>query len=352
VRRQGDEVFRREGRAWSYRCYDAHGVRRTKGGYATKGEARAALDEVLRQVRLGALYRPNLALAELVARFLEQYEAAPSTVAWVEYHLGRATAAFGDVPIGQLDPAALAAWRRKLPEGSRHQTIKVLRQVLGAAVRWGWCERNAAQLVANPKARRGEIHPFESWQEVLVVAVELGRLGAIAILGAGTGLRPEELFGLEWRDVDLDERVVTVRRAFSKGRLTEWGKTDGSRRRVPLRARVVDALTEFGPSRGIVFAAVQGGRINLDNFRRRDWVPANRAAGIEPPRRPYDLRHTYATWSLAAGVNIFALARRMGTSVKMIDETYGHLAPNADAHERDLLDAFDSANGCAVGAWF
>jgi hypothetical protein len=36
----------------------------------------------------------------------------------------------------------------------------------------------------------------------------------------------------------------------------------------------------------------------------------------------------------------------------MIDETYGHLAPNADAYERDLLDAFDSANGCAVGARF
>jgi hypothetical protein len=33
------------------------------------------------------------------------------------------------------------------------------------------------------------------------------------------------------------------------------------------------------------------------------------------------MRHTYATWSLVAGVDIFALARRMGTSVKMIDRT-------------------------------
>jgi hypothetical protein len=42
----------------------------------------------------------------------------------------------------------------------------------------------------------------------------------------------------------------------------------------------------------------------------------------------------------------------MGTSVKMIDETYGHLAPNADAYERDLLDGFASANGCAAAARF
>ena len=44
----------------------------------------------------------------------------------------------------------------------------------------------------------------------------------------------------------------------------------------------------------------------------------------------YDLRHTYATFSLAAGVSLFTLSRRMGTSVEMIDRTYGHLAPDAE----------------------
>jgi hypothetical protein len=45
---------------------------------------------------------------------------------------------------------------------------------------------------------------------------------------------------------------------------------------------------------------------------------------------------------LAAGVSLFALSRRMGTSVEMIDRTYGHLAPDAEAYERELLDAFDA----------
>ena len=71
-------------------------------------------------------------------------------------------------------------------------------------------------------------------------------------------------------------------------------------------------------------------------------------------RRIYDLRHTYATWSLAAGVDIFTLSRRMGTSVAMIDRTYGHLAAGADEQERGLLDAFDrrasEANGRYLGA--
>ena len=64
------------------------------------------------------------------------------------------------------------------------------------------------------------------------------------------------------------------------------------------------------------------------------------------------MRHTFATWSLAAGMSIFALSRRMGTSVQMIDLTYGHLARDADDYDRGLLDAYDAAeasNGHVVG---
>ena len=68
--------------------------------------------------------------------------------------------------------------------------------------------------------------------------------------------------------------------------------------------------------------------------------PAIKAAGVAH-HRMYDLRHTYATWSLAAGVDLFTLSRRMGTSLAMIDATYGHLAPDADERERALLDAYD-----------
>ena len=58
-------------------------------------------------------------------------------------------------------------------------------------------------------------------------------------------------------------------------------------------------------------------------------------------RTLYSLRHTYATWSLRAGVSTYQLARRMGTSIAMIDATYGHLAADAAEHERALLDAWD-----------
>ncbi len=41
-------------------------------------------------------------------------------------------------------------------------------------------------------------------------------------------------------------------------------------------------------------------------------------------------------------VSLFALSRRMGTSLQMIDLTYGHLAPDAEEQERILLDAYEA----------
>ena len=60
--------------------------------------------------------------------------------------------------------------------------------------------------------------------------------------------------------------------------------------------------------------------MNLHNFRARKWISAVKAARFvtqegKSAKRIYDLRHTYATMSLAAGVSLFSLARRMGTSV-------------------------------------
>jgi integrase len=172
-------------------------------------------------------------------------------------------------------------------------------------------------------------------------------------LDTGTGARPEEAFAASWIDVDLDRRMFMVRRAFAKRRLKQYGKTTGSRRAVPLRARVVDALEGLEHRRGLLFPAPAGGHIDINNWRSRSWSPALQAAGVAR-RRIYDPRHTYATWCLAAGMDIFTLARRMGTSVKMIDRTYGHLVAGADTYERELLDAFDrdqeNGNGRYVGA--
>ncbi|HUY70769.1 MAG TPA: hypothetical protein VMV08_00875, partial [Gaiellaceae bacterium] len=78
-------------------------------------------------------------------------------------------------------------------------------------------------------------------------------------------------------------------------------------------------------------------------FRTRHWKPAQLEAGIKPLRRVYDLRHTFATFSLRAGISTFDLSRYMGASLTMIDRHYGHLTSDGGDHARRLLDLYSTA---------
>jgi integrase len=82
--------------------------------------------------------------------------------------------------------------------------------------------------------------------------------------------------------------------------------------------------------------------MDLAAFRRNHWNPAVKSAGLEH-RPPYALRHSFASWAIAAGVGLFELARLMGTSVEQIDRTYGHLLPDSLDRARTALDAFTAA---------
>jgi integrase len=145
---------------------------------------------------------------------------------------------------------------------------------------------------------------------------------------------------LEKRDVDRQERVVYVRRAFTR-REVKLPKTEASFRAVPLQAQALDALdrSRTVESSPLVFPGERGGYLDIHHFRPYQWRPAQRAAGISPLRRIYDLRHTFATFALRAGISTFDLFRYMGASLTMIDRHYGHFARDGREHAIQLLDA-------------
>ena len=92
----------------------------------------------------------------------------------------------------------------------------------------------------------------------------------------------------------------------------------------------------------LIFPAPGGGLLNLDNFRRRQWLPAIEASGVRRPACIYDLRSTFASSTLAAGVSVFQLARVMGTSVRMIERHYGAMLDGSGAEIAGRLDAFEA----------
>ena len=267
------------------------------------------------------------------------------TLEKLRFLLSRAVQVFGDYHLDELDPVEISAWRITVPPGYRFEATQALRQVLARAVVWGMLEGNPAkQGVENPQRRRTEKRPFETWNELDALADRLGpRLGPMVLFAAATGMRPGEWVALEQRDIDRAGRVAYVNRSFSKGKLTH-PKTEASIRAVPVQARALAALDQLPPgaSGDLLFPGERGGYLDLHTFRNRNWKPAQIAVGIEPFRRIYDLRHTFATFALRAGISTFELLRYMGASLTMIDRHYGHLARDGREHAIRLLDELNA----------
>jgi integrase len=330
--------------AYRYRVGGRGSKRVQRGGFASEQAAAEALERELEQLRRerGLVEPPTL--AEFVEVYLAQHEGEPETTAKLRWLLQKAVRAFGETRLSELRSPAIAAWRMTIPSGHRFEATQALRQVLARAVSWGLLDVNPANLgVENPQRRYTEKRPFDSWDELYALADRLGpRHGPMVLFAAATGLRPGEWLALERRDVDLEARVVYVRRTLRNGRI-KTPKTKASLRAVPLQAVALAALEELqrpDPECPLLFPSARGGYLDLHNFRNRNWQPAQKTAGIAPLRRVYDLRHTFATFALRAGISTFDLSRYMGTSLAMIDRHYGHLARDGREHAIRLLDTY------------
>src|SRR5215207_2032260 len=284
---QRGQAYRLGPNKWGLRYYDVNGERRRKSPFPSKSAAlQHYRDHVEPMLRGEPAARPDMTLAEFIPVYLDRHSVGvrPRTIATLRDRLRHATAAFGDVPLRELERMTneVAAWRARLPERAGHGITQAFRQVLDAAVRWEYMSRNPAKLAGpNRKPPARTVRAF-SHAEIDAIGVELAAAYAtLPAFAAATGLRPEEWQPLERRDVDRRAGILTVRRSVSSGEIVELGKTERSRRQVPLSKRALAALDDIPPrlDTALIFPAPEGGILNLDNWRRRQWAPAVEASG-------------------------------------------------------------------------
>jgi integrase len=137
-------------------------------------------------------------------------------------------------------------------------------------------------------------------------------------------------------------------------------KTSASRRTVTLPpflcSELAQHLTDHPPSpEGFVFQSANGAQIHRSNWRRRVWLPAVRAAGLDGFRF-HDLRHTHAALLIEQNEHPKVIQACLGhASINTTLDTYGHLFEGLDAAAADRLDdAWSSSqeagiDGKAVG---
>jgi hypothetical protein len=124
----------------------------------------------------------------------------------------------------------------------------LLKTVLSHALKLGLIGRNPLDAIDRPRVRSKELQVLDPGQiRKLLEAAQGHRLKPLIVLAVATGARQGELFGLQWRDLDLDAGVLTIQRTHVEvnGHI-EFGepKTKRSRRRVDIPHYAVEALRE------------------------------------------------------------------------------------------------------------
>jgi integrase len=145
----------------------------------------------------------------------------------------------------------------------------------------------------------------------------------IALISLHCGARADEIFKLKWKDVNLKE-----------GSLTLWDTKNTKTRTVFMTREVKDIFSKLdrGNNDELVFRNRNGGKINkISNAFNRAVRKLGFNDGVTDRRQKvvfHTLRHTYASWHVQSGTDLYTLQKLMGLSSFALVERYAHLAPS------------------------
>ena len=168
---------------------------------------------------------------------------------------------------------------------------------------------------------------------------------------ARTGIRFGECLGLQWKDIDFENRFINIERGLSKGKI-ETPKS-GQSRKVDMSRQLTQVLKELRHQRKVdtlkkgwsgmpewVFISGNGNSYH-ESYTRRIFYKAIKKAGLRKIR-VHDLRHTYATLRITKGDNVADVSKQLGHhSVKFTMDIYYHWIPGGNKKEVDGLDDLD-----------
>jgi integrase len=222
-------------------------------------------------------------------------------------------------------------------------TINALRALYRHSVALGHCHHNPTQGIMLPAVRgkRDRIEPPDV-AERLIAALPFPER-ALWATAFEAGLRCGELQAVGWEHVDLDARTIRVHAGWDQYEGQIDPKSAAGWRTVPMTGDLHVILAEhrrrsqriaglvFGRAPEIPFAPSTAAE-----RARRAWKAARlRGIGL------HEARHTYASYLIAAGVEMKAISTYMGhSSVAFTYDRYGHLLPDSMAENTAKLDAY------------
>jgi len=283
-------------------------------------------------------------LSEAIARYLKQLAevrlASEHTISNYRRDLLRFIEHGGDMAVEDVSREHVQGWivagyGQGLSPVTLARRLSALRGLLDAAMRAGWCKKNAASGIRPPKQpkRLPRTLPPEQTSQMMHTTDSSAEARDLAIFAVmyGCGLRVSEAVGLNLHDVTLDGAELRV---LGKGK---------KERVVPIPQGVVRLIEDYLEERGdmtsesALFLNQRGGRLTARSVQR---MVKQRAleTGADISVTPHRLRHSFATHLLAGGVDLRAIQELLGHSSLGTTERYTHL------DIARLTEVYDSAH--------
>lgn len=362
---------------------DGDSVRRFRRGFPTEREARDALTEVQVDIRRGDHVEET---RETFNRYAEKYfdslRVRPTTLAGYRKHfrVHVLPSAVGRTAIADITKDQLNRFYRQLEQNGRKDrghageplgpaTVRhihvLISQVLQHALEDGLVRFNPAKRASPPTKLEAappemstwsaeDARLFLSWSESSGDYLWLAWLTLL-----GTGMRRGEILGLRWKDLDLENNVITIARAMSyvkeagKRPVIDFRATKSGRvRNVDIDARLADAFRskrdmlravspELARGEHLVFCNRYGRPHNPTQFSRQWRERVLKAVAQHPDLDElhlHELRHTHATLLLRAGVHPKIVSERLGhADIQTTLNTYSHAVRTLQRGAADLV---------------
>lgn len=284
---------------------------------------------------------------------------------------------WGDVPIGAIGVLELQAWVKELQQQMAAGTVRkyhgLMSSILTAATLppQRLITENPARHVRLPKVPRGrEVYLTHEQVDALDVAGADREISqTLTWFLPYTGFRLGEALGLHLPRINWLRRTVAAvdvightsegfhHQEYTKGDSDSWSPM----REVPLVKEVLNRMSEhvrnYPPidcglhkdCSGLVFWTRKYGRepvpILGQTYSRHIFKPAAAAAKLPANVRPHDLRHTYASWLVQAGVSLHEVQYLLGHESIRTTERYAHHAPGVGDAARLALEQRGKSRG-------
>ena len=334
-------TYRQKDNGWqiivSYKDTSGKWHQKSKQGFARKADAKAYEQQLLKEIKNQP--RPvdralaGITLEKFCKEFLKNKKSlAPGTA--INYEA--AVKALGDVAkkpvrlITFIDMQNVVSGWNMAPT-TQKQYMSKLTVLFKAAVKpYQIITTNPIDDVETPKVRKKKtvtVISNEQFKKVIAGSSGYTRMGLL--IAWYTGMRRGELAALNWKDIDLKQATITVRRQAARASdryvaVTETTKSRNGFRTIPIPAVLIKELKAYRRANPIPLDGNLFNPITLYNDLYR-WLKHHHNITM------HSLRHTYATRLLAEGIDVQTVAALLGDNVQTVINTYIHYSDNMRA---------------------